>query len=363
MTALADIIRAEIAACGPIPVARYMALALAHPEHGYYMTRDPFGAQGDFMTAPEVSQMFGEMAGLWAAVVWEMMGRPDPFVLAELGPGRGTLMADALRAAARQGGFVEAARLWLVETSPALRARQARALAAHMPSWCACIEDVPPGPAIVIANEFFDALPVRQFVRVGTGAWAERLISADAAGRFHFAPGPPLGAGEAPAGLPADAEPGEIMELCAGADAIARHLGGRLAALGGAALIFDYGHVTSGTGETLQAVRGHEYADPLAAPGAADLTVHVDFAALATAARDSGATTFGPMSQGHFLQALGIVRRAERLAAGKDDETRAGIEGALRRLIAPSEMGNLFKVLALTDGRLGVPPGFAPRSK
>lgn len=352
--ALARLIAEEIAASGPVTVARFMELALAHPGHGYYVTRDPLGARGDFITAPEVSQMFGELIGLWAAVVWEQMGRPDPFVLAELGPGRGTLMVDALRAGRAQAGFVEAARVHLVETSPVLRACQGEALGAHSPSWHAGIADLPSGPAIVIANEFFDALPVRQFQRRG-GCWVERRVGL-VDGALAFVPG------DTPATdptLPADAPDGAIAERMAVGVPIAAALARRLAKDGGAALVIDYGH-DGGRGDTLQAVRRHGYAPVLEAPGAADLTAHVDFAQLRAAAEDAGAACFGPISQGRFLLMLGIAQRAERLCRGRDTETRRRIEAAVRRLIAPSEMGTLFKVTALAAPGLGAPPAFEP---
>ena len=361
MSALAEVLAREIAAAGPIPVARFMELALAHPEHGYYTTRDPLGAGGDFVTAPEVSQMFGELIGAWAAVTWEAMGRPRPFVLAELGPGRGTLMADALRAARARPDFAEAARLHLVETSPVLRARQATTLAAHGPRWHAGFEDLPAGPLILVANEFFDALPVRQFQR-GARGWAERLVAAEADGAFRFALSAPLAADALPAGLPAGASAGTIAEVSPARDALADAVARRLARSGGAALIIDYGHAVAAAGETLQAVSRHRFADPLADPGAADLTAHVDFAALARAARAAGGAVCGPVSQGRFLRALGIAHRAASLAAGKDAATAEAIGAALRRLIAPSEMGNLFKVLALAHPGLAPLPGFEPET-
>ncbi len=352
MSALAERIAAEITDQGPITVARFMELALTEPELGYYMTRDPFGTEGDFTTAPEISQMFGEMIGLWAVVTWEAMGSPAPFVLAELGPGRGTLMADALRAARLRPQFVAAAHIALVESSPALRARQKATLAGHAPAWFDRFEDLPGGPMILIANEFFDALPVHQFVRRG-GAWHERLVDL-ADGRFRFVTGETVGRED----LPTVADDDAIAELNEAGAALAGAIGGRLAAQGGAALAIDYGHAMSAAGETLQAVRAHDYADPLMDPGSADITAHVDFAALVRAARAAGAQTFGPVPQGWFLSALGILRRAERLMEGKDDKSRTLIETALKRLIAPSEMGNLFKVLAITAPGITAPAGF-----
>jgi NADH dehydrogenase [ubiquinone] 1 alpha subcomplex assembly factor 7 len=351
-TPLAGLIADEIAASGPMTVARFMELALGHPEYGYYRTRDPLGRSGDFITAPEVSQMFGELIGLWAAVTWEQMGRPEMFVLAEMGPGRGTLMHDALRAARAMPGFIEAARLHLLETSPVLRAAQGEALAAHAPIWIERIEDLPPGPAIVIANEFFDALPIRQFLRRPDG-WFERLVTTDD-GAFGFTRANEV-ANEP--GLPPAAPEGAIVEKNEAATEIMHTLANRLVQDGGAGLIIDYGH-SGGVGDTLQAVRNHRHANPLDAPGEADLTAHVDFSQLARAAHKAQARTFGPMGQGPFLLSIGIAHRAERLAAGKDRQTREAIEAATRRLIARSEMGTLFKAFAVTAPSLAAPPGF-----
>jgi SAM-dependent MidA family methyltransferase len=286
-TPLAAILRRRIAQAGPMPLSEYMALCLSHPEHGYYMGRDPLGAAGDFTTAPEISQMFGELIGLWLAQVWRDMGAPGRVVLAELGPGRGTLMADALRAAGRVPGFLAAAEPWLVETSPALRARQAEALEGRGAQWAESPEALPSGPLLLVANEFFDALPIRQVVRSG-GAWRERVVGLE---------GDRLVLGLGPA-VPWQAEgaEGAVREVCAAGEAAARAIGARLAASGGAALIVDYGYLQAPPegGDTFQALRGHAYADPLAAPGEADLTAHVDFAALARAGREAGARRARP---------------------------------------------------------------------
>jgi NADH dehydrogenase [ubiquinone] 1 alpha subcomplex assembly factor 7 len=346
----------EIAERGPITVARFMEMALTEPELGYYMTRDPFGVAGDFTTAPEISQMFGEIIGLWSAVTWEAMGRPVPFILAELGPGRGTLMADALRAARIRPGFLEATRLHLVETSPRLRARQQAALVDQEPAWHARFEDLPPGPIVLLANEFFDALPVRQFVRKGA-AWHERRIAHADNDRFRFVIDDEAAIRD---DLPASAPDGTIVEVGEAGNTLAAAIARRVAVQGGVTLVIDYGHAAGGIGETLQALRDRAYADPLSEPGAADITAHVDFAALARAAGGAGAACFGPVSQSLFLTGLGIVQRAERLARDGNPGTRSDVEAALKRLIAPSEMGNLFKVLAIADPRLGPPAGFEP---
>lgn len=350
MTPLGTLVAERIAAQGPMRLDAYMALCLGHPEHGYYMRRDPLGRGGDFITAPEISQMFGELIGAWMAAVWAEQGAPDRFVLAELGPGRGTLMQDALRATAALPGFEAAADLWLVETSPLLRARQAERLARHAPRWAAGLGDLPAGPLIVIANEFFDALPIRQFQRIGP-FWRERLVGPGLA----FLWGRPEGDAGLDARFPL-APDGAIVEVNGPAEALAGALAARIGAAGGAALILDYG-AWDGTGDTLQALRGHAPADPLAEPGLADLTAHVRFKALAEAAaghvRASGALT-----QGQLLERLGIAARARALARGKSPAEAAGVAAAYRRLTHAEEMGQLFQALAFTPLGLPPPPGF-----
>ena len=353
---LAGHLRRRIAVEGPISVAAFMGDALGHPQHGYYITADRFGAAGDFVTAPEISQMFGELIGLWCAHTWSAMGAPDQVSLVELGPGRGTLMRDALRAAAMVPQFRDAARVHLVETSPVLRDRQrellAPALGDRPPRWHDTLAGVPDGPLLVIANEFFDALPIRQFEKTAHG-WTERMVDFDEEGGcFRFVldrrPGP------VEALIPAairEAPPGSVFEACPAAMAVAHELGVRLAASGGAALIVDYGHPVSAAGETLQAVRRHAFVPVLEAPGTADLTAHVDFGMLADAAWSGGARTWGPITQGAFLAALGIRERAAQLRRRATPEQAADIDSAVHRLIDGSEMGTLFKVLALTDPR------------
>lgn len=352
MSAMGDILRQRIEADGPLSVAEYMGLCLGHPEHGYYITRDPLGQAGDFTTAPEISQMFGELIGLWLGQAWMDRGAPAAFTLAELGPGRGTLMADILRATARIEGFNEAADIWLVETSPALRRKQWEAVGAHEPHWADSLSDLPDAPLFLVANEFFDALPIRQF-QIADGALCERMVG------WHDAPvfglSPPL---SSRGGIPEDAAEGTIYETCPQGRAIAADIGRRLSDRGGTALIIDYGHAApAASGDTFQAVRDHAYADPLADPGAADLTAHVDFLALSRAAENAGATSWGLREQGALLEWLGIRVRAAMLAK-RQPERRTEIETALSRLIAPEQMGRLFKVLALT-GDDTPPPGFA----
>jgi len=352
-------LRSLIAAEGPIPVSRFMAEALGHPEHGYYRTRDPLGAAGDFVTAPEISQVFGELIGAWCAVVWEQAGRPDPVHLVELGPGRGTLMADALRALAMVApAFDAAAALHLVETGPTLRAAQAAALGAR-PRWHETIEALPAGPMILVANEFFDALPVHQLVRRGA-AWHERLVGCDrASAAFCFEVSDRPSTLETPR---IDAAAGDILEVGPAREAVAAEIARRIAAHGGGALIVDYGHGASAVGDTLQAMRGHGYAAALEAPGEADLTAHVDFAALARAAGDAGAggvAVFGPATQGGFLRALGIEARTGALAAAAPDaKAREAVAGGASRLTDPWQMGSLFKALALIHASQPPPPGF-----
>jgi NADH dehydrogenase [ubiquinone] 1 alpha subcomplex assembly factor 7 len=334
-------------------------MCLGDPEHGYYTTREPFGRGGDFVTAPEVSQVFGELIGLWAVATWMAMGSPPSFVLAELGPGRGTLMADLLRAARVRPGFLAAASAHLVETSPRLRALQRAALPGVAVTWHDAVATLPPGPAIVIANEFFDALPVRQFVRTADG-WAERMVGLDDRGRLGFGL---RAVSEPPASsLPSSERAGVmdlgdagVLEISPAATAITAVLAARIAGQGGALLAMDYGYEVPAFGDTLQAVRGHAPADPLSDPGEADLTAHVDFAALARAARDEGAQPRPVIGQGAFLARLGIAARAARLAAGKDPATVAAIAAGVRRLTADDAMGTLFKVLAVSHSGLALP--------
>ncbi len=350
-------LRALIRADGPLSVAQYMALALGHPTLGYYPTRDPLGRAGDFTTAPEISQMFGELIGLWAGQVWLDQGRPGALSLLELGPGRGTLMADALRALAVVPGFREAAHIHLVETSPSLRARQRDTLHDTAPQWHDTLEAAlaaADGPILVIANEFFDALPIRQFVKAPDG-WRERLVGLDATGALCFA----LAPGPVPLPAAPSAPDGALWEVGAAGEAIAATLGAALSKRGGAALFIDYGHAVSAPGETLQAVKGHRPHGVLDDPGQADLTAHVDFAALARAARSAGAAVYGPLEQGAFLGALGIHTRAERLAAARPDQAKA-VQTAHARLTGPEAMGRLFKVMALSPPSAPPPPPFEP---
>lgn len=362
MTPLEAEIARMVAADGPLPVAQFMALCLGHPVHGYYVTRDPFGTSGDFVTAPEISQIFGELLGLWAACAWQQMGMPDPVRLVELGPGRGTLMADLLRAVKVIPAFRAAIKVDLVELSPVLRQAQHVALSGQdvAVAWYQDVTEVAAGPAIVVANEFFDALPVHQAVH-GADGWHERMVAIDAAGRLvvALAPDPVPGFDLLIPPQLQPVAPGALYEWRS--DRPVLELADRVLREGGVALVIDYGHVESGLGDTLQAVGRHCYADILARPGEHDLTAHVDFAAFGRAARRTGARVWGPLPQGVWLRRLGIEARAARLKAGTPARA-AEIDTAVERLAGfrAGQMGALFKVIAIAHPRLPPPPGFEP---
>lgn len=339
-TFLTDLIVAE----GPLRIDRYMGLCLGHPRHGYYITRDPLGEKGDFVTAPEVSQVFGELIGVWAVGVWAAMGQPDRFSLVELGPGRGTLMADVLRTVRKAApGFAAAASVHLVETSPVLRRKQ-HAAAGEGATWHDRLEDVPEGPMILLANEFFDAIPVRQFER-REGVWRERVIGLEG-DRLSIGVG-----GIVPGTMGKD---GDVMEFAPAREEIARHVGQRLAAHLGAALIIDYGHLHTAPGDTLQAMRGHRFVPITETPGEADLTSHVDFEKLAHAITEGGARAHRPLTQREFLLAMGLEQRFAQLGGKADDATRATLQRQMARLADEAQMGNLFKLLCACS------PGMSP---
>jgi NADH dehydrogenase [ubiquinone] 1 alpha subcomplex assembly factor 7 len=348
---LAEAIRRE----GPLSVARFMSLALHHPTSGYYRKRDPLGPQGDFVTAPELSQAFGEVVGAWLAQAWLDLGRPAPFRLVELGPGRGTLLADALRATRAVAGFHHGLRLHLVETSERLQEAQVARLAGFDPSWHAEFSEVPSGPLLLIANEFYDALPVHQLIATAQG-WVERCVGLNVEDRLTFRPGErlsPLGA-ELPR-----ASPDKVAELSPARSQLAREVGRRIAEHGGVALVIDYGAwAEEPTGDTLQATRRHAPCDPLDAPGTADLTTHVDFRALAAAAAAGGASVYGPVPQGTFLTALGIHLRTAKLIERATPDQQRALRAALFRLTDASAMGELFKVLVFAGPDAPAPPGF-----
>ncbi|MCQ0971663.1 SAM-dependent methyltransferase [Paracoccus sp. TK19116] len=342
MNALGQIIAARIGAHGPISLADYMQTCLLHPHHGYYATRNPFGRGGDFITAPEIHQIFGEIAGLALAQAWLDQGSSAPFTLAEPGPGRGTLMADMLRAMTRVSGMREAAQIALIEASPHLRDMQRDRLGpvTHLDR----LDDLPDRPLFLIANEFFDALPVHQYLRT-TDGWAERMVGFDGE-KLTFGLAPPMP-------LPREEAEGTVIETRPSAVTAMSAIARRIAEHGGAVIVIDYGD-WNGTGDTFQALRDHAHADPLDAPGQADLTAHVDFAPLAAAAIQAGAVASKPVMQGSWLLSLGAGERAARLAQAGD----AGAGAALRRLTHAGEMGQLFKALAVWPRGAPPVPGF-----
>jgi NADH dehydrogenase [ubiquinone] 1 alpha subcomplex assembly factor 7 len=348
VTPLELLIRDIIATDGPMRLDRYMSLCLGHPQHGYYVTRDPLGENGDFITAPEVSQVFGELVGIWAAGAFTAMGEPEKVNLVELGPGRGTLMADMLRTFRKAAPrLAAAAALHLVETSPVLRARQRRAVGPQA-SWHAALEEVPEGPMILIANEFFDAIPIRQMER-RLSRWHERVIGLED-GRLARGLAAPI---KGPEG-----RDGDIYEFAPQREAIARHIGERLSRQKGAALIIDYGHLASAPGDTLQAMRGHGFTAITDRPGECDITSHVDFEELALALRRGGAVVHKPFTQRHFLLAMGLEPRIDQLAARADPAMAAILRRQMARLADENQMGNLFKVLAATSPGMASPYPF-----
>ncbi|MEC9246455.1 MAG: class I SAM-dependent methyltransferase [Pseudomonadota bacterium] len=357
MKTLKDRIRAQIETAGPMSVADYMALCLFDPDEGYYTTREPFGADGDFTTAPEISQMFGELCAIWLYTAWQASGAPKTPVVAEIGPGRGTLMKDMLRTWAKiDPAFGKQMRLFMIEASPRLSDVQRRTLG--LPegevAWIADLDALPEGPLFIIGNELFDAIPIRQYVKIGN-AWRERVVGLDAEERLAFM----AGAGSAdPALLPPaanNAPEGAIVELAPARNALMARIAERIGREGGAGLFIDYGYASPAPGDTLQAMRGHAYEDVLKEPGKADLTAHVDFSALAGAAKEQGLAA-ELMSQGDFLIGLGLLERAGRLGAGRNATEQQAIRNDVERLAGPDQMGTLFKVLAVTPSTVAVPP-------
>lgn len=342
----------QIRTGGPISIAQYMTACLHDPQDGYYATRPALGPGGDFITAPLVSQMFGEMIGLWLGQTWLALGAPPRVTLVEAGPGDGTLMSDILRAARVVPGFLQAVDLWLVEASTPLRTRQAERLsqAPTAPHWAASLSQVPEGaPLLLVANEFLDCLPARQFVRTEKG-WVERMVGLDDAGALTF------GLGSLSALAPSAGESlGQVREQSPAQAAFGSEVGGRIARDGGAALLIDYGRLESGAGDTLQALRGHRKESPLASPGEADLTLHVDFPAVLEAGCDEGVAA-GAMTQGDFLRRLGIEARAAALSQARPEHAGL-IARQLDRLIGHDQMGDLFKAACLHSPTL-VPPAF-----
>ena len=355
---LAERLARRIAARGPLTLAEFWNAALFDPVDGYYTSRRPFGAEGDFITAPDVSQMFGELVGAWLVAAWRALGSPSPFALVEIGPGRGTLMADILRTVRQlDTGFSRAARVHLIEVSDRLAGIQHERLSGFdLPlRRHRSIDRLPAMPLLAVANELFDAIAIRQFVHDGTGL-QERLVATAPGGGFRFVEGP-----AGPIGVPARLPPpraGDILEVSPDRRRLAARLASMLAQRGGAFLSFDYGHAQSGYGDTLQAMRSHAFADPLAEPGLHDITSHVDFADLAETMRHAGVAVSPIVTQGQFLLALGLAERAGALGATRDAAGRAEIASQAHRLAGtgPGEMGDLFKVVAAGSTALPLPP-------
>ncbi len=353
---LEALLKKQIQTTGPMNVGAFMAQALGHPEHGYYMGRDPFGVAGDFTTAPEISQMFGEMIGAWIADIWAQMGAPKKFILLECGPGRGTLMADALRATKNVRGFHAALKLHFLETSPAMKAAQEKAVQSYNPAWHEGLDTVPDDlPLIVIGNEFLDALPVRQLQKTKNG-WAERMVGLNDSGDFCFSLVPYIGAAPDAPGAAAE---GHIFEFSPAQVSFVTEICRRIKRQGGAALFIDYGENESKYGESLQAIADHKVVSIFDHVGEADISANVDFGAMAQAASKEGAAVFGPVAQGDFLNNLGIEQRAEVLMkAAKTQAQKEDIEKALHRLCDSGEMGAMFKAIGFAHGKALNPAGF-----
>ncbi len=349
MTKLTEILLGQIERSGPITIAEYMTQCLLHPKYGYYTTQRPIGAGGDFITSPEISQMYGEMLGLCLAQNWIDQGQPSRFTLAELGPGRGVLMADILRTTKAISGFHQAAEIILVEASPELQAVQAKTLDDYDVTWVNTVTALPEQPLFLVANEFFDCLPIRQYSRTEHG-WQEHMIGAKN-GALGF-----ILAAQTPTSVFADAPLGTILELCPSAVAIISDIARIIGAFGGAALVIDYGDENP-VGDSFQAVKHHTKADPLLNCGASDLTAHVNFKSLSDAA-SKFAQVSKVTAQGVFLERLGITPRAQSLAAGLDGDALENHITAHRRLTHPDEMGHLFKVLAISPKGAPQPMGF-----
>ena len=356
MSPLTSIIRDRILTEGPMSIAEYMALALGHPEYGYYMTRDPFGTRGDFITAPEISQIFGEMIGVWCVNLWKQLGG-GPVSLVELGPGRGTLMADILRATKSTAGFHDSVTIHMVETSPVLANAQYMHLRHEHPriEWLDSIEEVPANKMLLIANEFFDALPIRQHVMTEEGIRERRIGWNEKFQAFEFVQGE---AGLTLAKSGSKIASGTVMESSPASRAVMREIAKRIAIHGGGALIVDYGYLGEAHQDTLQAVKAHLFHQVLIDPGMADITAHVDFTSLMQIASDAGATVHGLATQGEFLRRMGAELRLEMLLKQAAPDQRDQLISGLSRLISPQAMGDLFKVIAVvSDPRIDV-PGF-----
>ena len=356
MSPLAAIIKAKIEASGPISIADYMSLALGHPEHGYYIKRDPFGTRGDFITAPEISQIFGEMIGIWCAQMWMQMGA-GPISLVELGPGRGTLMSDMLRATKQVVGFHDAVTIHMVETSPVLANAQYMRLRDKHPriEWLDAVEELPENKMILVANEFFDALPIKQFVMTPEGIRERRVGWHEDAQGFDFVLAEPgLSLAKSGSSIPVNT----VMEHSPASRQVMRHLAQHIATHGGAGLVIDYGYLGEAHHDTLQALKAHLFHPVLSDPGEADITAHVDFTSLMQVARDAGNQVAPLVNQGEFLVQMGAQLRLEMLLRQATPEQRDPLITSLQRLISPQAMGELFKVMAFTqDLRIEI-PGF-----
>ncbi|WP_120498835.1 class I SAM-dependent methyltransferase [Kiloniella sp. EL199] len=344
---------------GAISVADYMADVLIAPTHGYYISNEPFGVSGDFITSPEISQMFGELIGFWCADTWNNMGGPTEIHLVEMGPGRGTLMSDLMRAAAMVPGLHSAVKIHLIEVSPKLRKKQKEALSEYDVSWYDDLTDLPQGPCIFIANEFFDALPIRQFERSPKG-WCERLITLDEDETdLVFTLSSPSKAIETIIPLElVDSHEGAVVELSSIAANVSAQISHHINNYGGAALFVDYGWATPTAKPSLQAIRSHKKHPVLQEPGTADISAFVDFPTLKKSAQANGVTVYGTITQGDFLRSLGIEQRAEMLRRNADQKQVIDIAAAEHRLTDPSQMGNLFKVMALTKSDQPTPAAF-----
>lgn len=353
---LKDRLAREIALTGPMTIADYVTRCLHDPQDGYYATRPAIGAAGDFITAPMVSQMFGELIGLWAVEVWQRLGAPERVRLVEVGPGDGTLMADALRAARLAPDFLQAVDLILIEPSAPLREAQARMLADSdiHPRWVSALDRIETdAPVILIANEVLDCLPARQFVKTEDG-WAERRVGVSDDGDLLFGLVKITGGFRRP-DYPVD--PGQTIEISDQQAGFGRDLARLVKAASGAALLIDYGRARAGAGDTLQGLRRHQKVDPLTDPGEVDLTQWADFPTVLEAAIHAGAEITGCLGQGEFLRLLGIEHRAERLKTGRPDAA-ATIDRQLDRLTGDDQMGTLFKACAIFSPRALVVPGF-----
>lgn len=356
MSLLEELVK-RIRAQGPLTIAEYMEQALGHPQYGYYMTRDPFGTKGDFITAPEISQIFGELLGAWASMLWAQIGSPR-CVLVEIGPGRGTLMRDALRATKRIQGFHESVCVSMVESSPTLRTMQKATLSASHERiyWHDTLEDLPALPAIIIANEFFDALPIRQYIRTSEGL-KEKMVALDEQqpDKLCFTikeTGLRLVKGGA------YSDDGAVVETCPAARQWIHHMAAHIEHYGGGAVVIDYGYTGGSRGNSLQAVKNHGFYPVLDTPGEADITAHVDFDMLSAMAHEAGLAAHGVISQGTFLKRLGAELRAEVLMRNATEAQRKDILQGVQRLLMPEQMGELFKVLAFTADAEVIPAGF-----